>query len=543
MVAVLVAAAAPAQARAEDEAASCLKLVPPLRVWLDKTVGIDGCRILSQRIVLNAKGQPFARLEIGLDGTVGGWAVIQRQPNYTTFTDAPDIVFGQLGLTGHRYRGIARYQASKGAGLTLFVPLKAAAWNGKLFVTAHGGHSYARVGTLVPRDGTDAFHPYANVNKYVGLMIDKGYAVAYTRRSSATGLDQGDMTVTLANGRTVGGYQVAQHGGLMTAWAMLARNIIRDRLGRLPKRTYFYGFASGAMVGRLLNYQPGLNDDGNGRPVFDGILADDAANGLWLPELRRDGHDVLLTTAAARARFVKQIDIAHQLYDAPGGVPHLENKRRNAVLLRQKGLGGKHRLYEVRGVSHYDAGYGPADPVGRRDLTFQNIDLTPVVSAMIDHLDAWVDAGKTPPATRSDDVALGGFDAKGKPTNRAIALPPLACPLGVYFVYPPELGDRPVGLRVTGFAAYDGVNPEPLDGRGRLVDMNGNGTRDKRETVAQAWRRLGLIAKNEGFTRLVYTSCVTQVAERLAKDGLIPKGAEMYFKRQAPSVLLPQGVR
>ncbi len=542
-MAALAAAAAPAQARAEDEPASCMKLAPPLTVWLDKTVGIESCRILSRRVVLNAKGQAFARLEIGLDGTVGGWAVTKRQPNFTTFTDAPDIVFDQLGVTGHRYRGIARYEASKGAGLTLFVPLKAAAWNGKLFVTAHGGHAYDRVGTLVPRNGALAFHPYANVNKYVGLMIDKGYAVAYTRRSSATGLDQGDMTVTLENGRTVTGYQVSQHGGLMTVWAMLARNIVRDRLGRLPKRTYFYGFGSGAMVGRLLNYQPGLNDDGRGRPVFDGILADDAANGLWLPILRKDGQDVALTTAAARAGFVKQIDIAHQLYDAPGDVPHLKNKRRNAELLREKGLGGSHRLYEVRGVSHYDAGFGPEDPVGRRDLKFQNIDLTPVISVMIDHLDAWVDAGKTPPATRSDDPALGGVDAKGKPVNRAIALPPLACPLGVYFTYPPELGKRPVGLRVTGFAAFDGVNLEPLDGRGRLVDMNGDGKRDRRETVAQAWRRLGLIAKNEGFTRLVYTTCVTQVSERLAREGLIHKGAELYFKRRAPAVLLPQGVR
>lgn len=542
---VLAVAAQPssAQDKPAAEPVSCAKLAPPLKVWLDKTVGIDGCRILSSKIVLNARGKQFRRLEIGLSGTVGGWAVVKRQLYSTSFTDAPDIVFDQLGVTGPRFRGIARYEADKGAGLTLFLPVNAADWNGKLFVTAHGGHSYAGVGTLVPRAGAPVFHPFANVNKYAGLLIDKGYAVAHTRRSSDIAPDQGDMTVTLENGRTVTGYQVAYHGGLMTTWALMARNIIRQRLGRPPKQIYFYGFASGAMVGRLLNYQPGLNDDGEGHPVFGGILADDPAFGLWLPILRKDGRDTLFTDAASRARFVKQIDVAHQLYHEPEHAPHLDTKRRNAALLRAKGLGDRHRFYEIRGVSHYDAGFGPKDWIGRRDLTFQNLDLTPVISALIDHLDAWVDKGKAPPATRSDDKSLGGIGDKGEPINRAIALPPVACPLGVYFVYPPELGDRPVGLRITGFAAFDGVNLEPLDGRGRLVDMNGNGKRDKRESVVQAWRRLGLVAKNEGFTRLVYTSCVTRVSEGLAKNGLIVRGAELYYKRRAPMILLPQGAR
>ncbi len=516
--------------------------MPSLKIWLDKTVGIDGCTITSSRIVENAKGKPFRRLEIAVSGTVPGWAVVTKQPNSTSFTDAPDIVFDQLGVTGKRYRGIARYEAGKGSGLTLFIPVKAADWNGKLFVTAHGGHSYAGVGTLVPRGGAAVFHPLANINKYAGMLIDKGYAVAHTRRSSATEPGKGDMTVTLETGRTVSGYQVAYHGGLMATWALLARNIVRQRLGRSPSRVYFYGFASGAMVGRLLNYQAGLNDDGEGHTVFDGILADDASQGLWLPVVRKDGEDMAFKDEASRRRFVKQIDVAHLLFQA-ADAPHLVNKRRNAALLIAKGLGARHRLYEIAGVSHYDAGFGPRDWIGRRDLVFQNLDLTPVMSALVDHLDAWVDENKEPPATRSDDKALGGVDDKGQAINTAIALPRLACPLGVYFVYPPELGDRPVGLRVTGFAAFDGVNLEPLDGKGRLVDMNGNGKRDRRETVEQAWRRLGLVAKNEGFTRLVYTSCVTKVAERLAKERLIPKGAELYFKRRAPTILLPQGTR
>jgi hypothetical protein len=533
----------PCAARADTaaNAASCEDQAPAPEAWLGERVGVERCRILKHRVVLNAKGQRFVRLEIALDGTVRGWAVLRRQPHGDVFTDAPDLVFAQLGVTGPRYRGIARYEAARGSGMTLFVPLKAKDWNGKLFVTAHGGRAYATVGTLVPRNGALAFHPFADVNKYVGLMIDKGYAVAFTRRSSATAPGRGDMTVTLADGRTVTGYQVGLHVGLMVSWAQLASNIVRHRLGRAPTHVYFYGFGSGATIGRLLNDVSRLNDDRDGHAVFDGILADDA--GPFLPVLRKGGRDVLFADAAARAQFVKQIDVAHTLYDAPGSMRRLLATRRNARLLRRKGLGDRHRLYEIRGVSHYDAGYGPEDLVGRRDLAFQNIDLTPVISALIDRLDAWVDAGKPPPATRSDDPLLGGVDADGKVIHPAVALPPIACPLGVYHVYPVELGNRPIGLKVTGFAAFDGINPEPLDGLGRLVDMNGNGRRDRRESLVEAWRRLGLVAKNEGFTRLVYTSCVTQVAERLAKEGLIPRAAELYYQQRAPSTLLPQAVR
>ena len=42
------------------------------------------------------------------------------------------------------------------------------------------------LGELVPRS-PDRFAPYTGANSYVGPMIDKGYAVAYTRRSAARG--------------------------------------------------------------------------------------------------------------------------------------------------------------------------------------------------------------------------------------------------------------------------------------------------------------------------------------------------------------------
>src|SRR5438067_10922843 len=58
---------------------------------------------------------------------------------------------------------------------------------------------------------------------------------------------------------------------------------------------------------------------------------------------------------------------------------YLQNKRENARLLREKGLSAAHRLYEIRGVSHFDAGQ-----VSRPDLVNQTLDLGGVFDALID---------------------------------------------------------------------------------------------------------------------------------------------------------------
>jgi hypothetical protein len=311
------------------------------------------------------------------------------------------------------------------------------------------------------------------------------------------------------------------------------RSLLADRLGRAPSRTYLYGFSSGGMVGRLINYKPGVNADDAGRAVFDGIIADDAGGGFWLPRAIVDGQDAVLTRPEDRARFVKQIDLTHQLYESAQAFPALANKRENARLLEEKGLGDKHRMYEIRGVSHFDAGYGPEDLGRGRDLTFQNLDLSGLIDAMIDRLDAWVETGTPPPATRSDVASLSDTDGDGKIDRPAIALPEVACPLGVYHTYPPSLGRSPLGIQVTGFAAYDGANMEPLDARGQLVDMNGNGVRDRRETVAQAWQRLGLLKEGEAFSRAKYEECVSTAAAKLVREGFLPTAATNHYVEMA----------
>ena len=108
-------------------------------------------------------------------------------------------------------------------------------------------------------------------------------------------------------------------------------------------------------------------------------------------------------------------------------------------------------------------------------------------------MDTWVEKDVPPPATKMDMVEPGAANKNGNDKSSAVALPEVACPLGVYYIFPPALG--PVRRRWSGdraFAAFDGANMEPLDGRGVFVDMNGDGVRDKRETVSQAWQRLGL---------------------------------------------------
>ena len=49
--------------------------------------------------------------------------------------------------------------------------------------------------------------------------------------------------------------------------------------------------------------------------------------------------------------------------------------------------------------------------------------------------------------------------------------------------------------------------------------MNRNGVWDFRETPAQAWKRLGLLAAGEDLTRDKYVACVTAAAGRLRTAG------------------------
>src|SRR4029077_3641262 len=282
------------------DAVSCNEFAPPSKQVLGKSVGVDECQIISEETVFNIKGQRFRRVEVLLTGTVDGWESTEKGSRAIYFTDVPDFVFTQSGLTGPRARGIARYEASTGHGMTILYPEDPRQWNGKLYITAHGAGSYGAVGTLVPRNPDAKFNPLQDINRYVTLMIDKGYAVAHTMRSSDR--TRGDVTVTLEDGTTLKN-NLSSHAGLMTSWTRLAQNFLSQRIGSKSTRTYFYGHSAGGFLGRLINYQPGANVDADGKPFFDGFLLDDAGGGLWLPKLVVNNKDTLFTTDQDRQRF------------------------------------------------------------------------------------------------------------------------------------------------------------------------------------------------------------------------------------------------
>src|SRR5262245_24598688 len=268
-------------------------------------------------------------------------------------------------------------------------------------------------------------------------------------------------------------------------------------------RTYYYGMSAGGFLGRLIQYKPGFNRDEVGRKVFDGFLLDDAGSGLWHPILSVDGRDTLLSGDDDKTRFVPQIDITHEF---AGGIGYLESKRENAKILRKKGLGDKHRMYEIRQLGHFDAGY-----VRRSDLVSQALDIGELMGSLVDMLDRWVEQSEPPPPTKSDLLALRDANRDGINENTALSLPEVACPLGVYYGRTPQAQE-------TGFAAFDGVNLEPIDGDGRFVDMNGNGRRDRRETIAQAWARLRLLKQGERWTPAKYAACIAAATRTLVDE-------------------------
>ena len=513
------------------DAVPCNEFAVPVKQAMGQAVGVEQCHIISEETVFNIKGHRFRRVEARLSGGVEGWASREKGSRAIYFTDGPDFVMPQSGLTGPRTRGVGKYEASTGHGLTVLYPEEARHWNGKLFITAHGAGSYGAVGALISRDPNNKFNPLTGVNRYIGLMIDKGYAVAHTMRSSDR--LRGDVSIILEDGTKLSNYNLSSHAGLITSWGQLARNLIGKRVGGQPTRIYFYGHSAGGFLGRQLNYQPGANFDADGKPFFDGFLMDDAGSGLWLPKLHVEGKDVLFTSAQDRERFAKQIDITHMLYAGDTG-DYLQNKRENARLLRAKGLGTKHRLYEIRGVSHFDAGQ-----ISRPDLVNQTLDLGGIFDALIDRLDEWVEKNNAPTPTKADSAELLDNNGAGSNAHKAVGLPEIACPLGVYFAYPPELDPGRRGGQETAFAVFDGINLEPLDGRGIFVDMNGNGTRDKRETLSQAWQRLGLLKQGQQMTSAAYQTCVKDAAAKLVKQGLLPaKVGEYYVEKASRTRLL-----
>jgi len=356
--------------------------------------------VLIQEVVIADSGHRFRRLDVGVSGTVEGWAIKQDLP-MPQLASAPDFIYPQGGIHTTRFHGTLRYEASKGTGMTLIYPETGRAWNRKLFVTVHGSSGSFRQGTLKPWNKLlDPSQPLKDISKYEKLMLDKGYAIAKTRRNASTA---GDYPVLLDDGDILEGWNLNTHTGFILDLVQLAENLLKDRLGEKPLRTYWYGHSAGGMIGRLINYKPGENFDESGEPIIDGFLNDDSGGGRYLPVVEENGKDVLLVTEKERQRFVKTIEVPHQLFMRQRrprpGVPkwlspvYLINHRMTAKILQDKGLGDKFRMYEVRGISHMGGEYLKEGREGDTVI----LDLSRLMDALMDRLDDWVEKDIAPP--------------------------------------------------------------------------------------------------------------------------------------------------
>jgi hypothetical protein len=531
MLTLAVPAIAGAQAIAER---SCDDLLLAPRQVKGRSVGPKSC--LMQETNGTLDGRALSRLDIGLDGTVEGY--LAKTGDYKEyFSNSPDLVFAQTWGPREIFFATAAYERAKGASLTIVYPRDGNAWNGKMWVTAHGrGVSFKEGELKVWNKNADAANVLAGLDKYERQMVSKGYALVKTRRTSTEGL--GEITTTLEDGTTVDYAAFNDTVRYVIDFAEVAQRAIAQRLGRPPSRTYLYGHSAGARIGHDVNYAPGLNVRRDGSRFFDGILADDPAAGTWYPVVMKNGKDVLFATDAEKALFVPQIDVAHQMYNNiwppkhPPGMSnsYLENKRNNARILRDKGI-ANYRMYEVRSISH--SGGESEDEGPRNEL--QNLDLSKMMDRFIDMVDLWADKGVAPPPTHSDWPPLGDANRDGVTENPALAFPEVACPLGVYFSYPESTSGT------TSFAAFTGEGIEPLDAKKVFVDMNRNGVWDYRETPTDAWRRLGLLQKNETLTREKYVACVQRAAEQLRKEGFVSdRTAARYAEEAAKTDLEPR---
>src|SRR5262249_44416391 len=158
--------------------------------------------------------------------------------------------------------------------------------------------------------------------------------------------------------------------------------------------------------------------------------------GLFVPVLMKNGQDVLLRKQEEKTKFIKTIVVAHQAYplaytdEIPGemdlrqipkwvSATALVNKRSTARMMREKGMDGGYRMYEVKRVSHIGGENLPDGKNGDVEI----LDLSRFIDGAVDLLDNWVEKGVSPPVTKSAEAGVGA-------SPDAVSLPEVACPLG-----------------------------------------------------------------------------------------------------------------
>src|SRR5262245_8855011 len=267
---------------------SCIQYMAPKKTVKGKSVGQEECLMIDHGVVDAQK--KYHRIDIGISGTLSGYVVKDgARQNY--FTSAPDFTYTQFGNPHYpRFHGILKYEMAKGTSVTLTYPEPG--WNGKLFVMVHGRSGSFLRGTMRSWDKYfDAGEPY-DANKYERSMLERGYAVARSRRN-ADGFASGDFSAVLDDGTVWTDQNINAVPELILDKVRLVDNLLQDRLGKKPTRNYWWGHSAGAYTALALTYMmqsdPRLNRDADGKETISGFIHDDPGGGLFLPILLKDG--------------------------------------------------------------------------------------------------------------------------------------------------------------------------------------------------------------------------------------------------------------
>jgi len=562
-----------------------------------RMVGPEECRIVAEKIIHNAYGVPYRQITLGLSGTVFGYAPVNStvipplgtgQPGEGRENTFSDHIFltQARGNMGPYVPGVARYEYSEENpnSVEIVIPQNATDWNGSMWVLAHGASRHSPL-QFHPRE-PNKFNRYDETSQFAGALIDKGFAVIWTRRDAsgaAGGPDKVANTVLLDDGTELGGVGKVgmgfnNHLGLIRDWTVISQNYIEEQLGKQPEYTFLRGHSAGAALARSFLVINGTNIDHTGKKLFSGLYLSDSAAGhgstayFWEAkvvdeqgsfQLEPSDNDALTFTGEQLRNMVPTIEVIHAEYagSSTSTVPHLfervpgtyyEYKLENTRINIEKGLGDIWKAYVIAGTSHSDAS---SQAFSYPELAKDMVDIGGVSGALHQALFDWVTIGKQPPHTRIDAVDVWELNPN---TGPAIQLPETACPRGIYRPYM----NRPDGTRVGSspalFVPYltmpvPQINEsqerprgfkeewlEPLDANGHLVDMTGNRFRMTRPSIRQAWHvryrngeKTGILRPNETLTRERYVSCVTDVATSLNADGLLTDEALTWYIEKA----------
>jgi len=562
-----------------------------------RLVGPEECRVVAEKIIYNADGVPYRQITLGVSGTVFGYAPVGAlalpplgtgvpgEGRENTFSDHP-FIWQTQGTMGPFIPGIGIYKYSEEtpAGIEILIPENPADWNGHMWVLVHGAGRFGQL-RFHPREA-GKFNRYTETSESAGALIDKGYAVIWTRRDGSSS-DAGSMdvanTVLLDDGTELGGPGKLGMGfndniSVIRDYTVIARRYIEQHMGKAPDKLFYRGHSAGGALGRSMLFIRGMNTDHNGEQLFDGFYIDDSAGGrgasayFWEATvvdehgsftLQPSDTDALTFSGEQMRYMTPVIEVIHGAYS--GGntatVPRLfervpaiypQYKRENARINIEKGIGDLWKSYEIAGVSHSDAS---AEAFNYPELAKDMVDIGGVAIMLHQALVDWVLTGKKPPPTRVDAFDVWELDPEAGP---AIQLPETACPRGIFRPFSMRPDGTSVGSSPALFIPYltmpvpqineDQERPagfkeewlEPLDRKGYLIDMTGSGHRMTRPSIQQAWhvryregKKTGILRPYETLTRDRYVSCVTEVATSLQADGLLTDEAVTWYIEKA----------